>query len=57
MTPTLKIKRSVVEARYQPLIDDWNNRNKAIVWESDVRPPLQSYAAVPRPDMPLRHSD
>jgi len=34
MTPTLKIKRSILEARYQALIDDWNNRNEPIVWES-----------------------
>jgi len=43
MTPTLKIKRSVLEARYQALIDEWNNRNEPIVWESAlsgrIRPP------------------
>ena len=57
MTPTLKIKRSVLEARYQALVDDWNNRNKPIVWESDIPVPRESYVGVPRPEMPLRHSD
>jgi len=36
MTPTLKIKRSVLEARYLALVDEWNNRNEPIVWESAV---------------------
>ena len=57
MTPTLKIKRSVLEARYQALVDDWHNRKKPIVWESDIPVPRESYVGVPRPEMPLRHSD
>ena len=35
VTPTLKIKRAVLEARYQAFIDDWRNRDSDIVWESD----------------------
>ena len=57
MTPTLKIKRSVLEARYQALIDDWNNRNEPIVWESAVYGRVEAYAAGPRPEIPLRQSD
>ena len=34
ITPTLKIKRAVLEARYQALIDDWTERNSPVVWES-----------------------
>ena len=57
MTPTLKIRRSVLEARYQALVDDWNERNQPVVWES--APPGRSAAYVARPaaEMPLRHSD
>jgi long-chain acyl-CoA synthetase len=40
VTPTLKIKRTFLEARYQAFIDDWRNRNSPIVWES--APPGQS---------------
>ncbi|HTX39752.1 MAG TPA: AMP-binding protein [Bryobacteraceae bacterium] len=34
VTPTLKIKRNVLERRYQPCIDDWMRQNRAVVWES-----------------------
>jgi long-chain acyl-CoA synthetase len=34
MTPTLKIRRGVVEDRYQQLIDTWRAQNSAVVWES-----------------------
>jgi len=33
ITPTLKIKRSVLESRYQPCVDDWMRQNRPIVWE------------------------
>jgi len=36
ITPTLKIKRSVLESRYQPCIDEWMRQNRPIVWESSV---------------------
>jgi long-chain acyl-CoA synthetase len=38
VTPTLKIKRAVLEARYQAFIDDWRNRDRAIVWETEPGP-------------------
>ncbi|HEY2019174.1 MAG TPA: AMP-binding protein [Bryobacteraceae bacterium] len=57
MTPTFKIKRSVVEARYQALVDDWSNSNQAIVWESAVSGKHAAYVPAPTPEMPLRHSD
>jgi long-chain acyl-CoA synthetase len=34
MTPTLKIKRGVLESRYQAFVDDWNRQSRPIVWES-----------------------
>jgi long-chain acyl-CoA synthetase len=34
MTPTLKLKRPVLESRYQGLVDSWKARNRPIVWES-----------------------
>ncbi len=34
VTPTLKIKRSVLESRYQPCVDDWMRQNRPVVWES-----------------------
>jgi len=34
MTPTLKIRRGVVEEHYQRLIDEWESRPGPVVWES-----------------------
>ena len=34
MTPTLKLKRPVLESRYQGLVDSWKASNRPIVWES-----------------------
>ena len=34
MTPTLKIKRGVLENRYQGFVDDWNRQSRPVVWES-----------------------
>jgi hypothetical protein len=36
MTPTLKIKRNVLESRYQPCVDHWLQQNRPVVWESPV---------------------
>jgi long-chain acyl-CoA synthetase len=35
MTPTLKLKRSALEARYQQFFDTWSSSGKAVIWESD----------------------
>jgi long-chain acyl-CoA synthetase len=35
MTPTLKLKRPLLERRYQPLVDNWKTSNRPIVWESE----------------------
>jgi long-chain acyl-CoA synthetase len=37
ITPTLKIKRNVLERRYQVCVDDWMKQNRPVVWES---PPM-----------------
>jgi long-chain acyl-CoA synthetase len=34
ITPTLKIKRNVLEDRYQPCVDDWMKQNRPVVWEA-----------------------
>ncbi len=34
ITPTLKIKRNVLESRYQPCVDEWMRQNRPVVWES-----------------------
>jgi long-chain acyl-CoA synthetase len=36
MTPTLKIKRSVVEGRYQSFVEDWYVQQRPVVWEQSV---------------------
>ncbi|MGE5450345.1 MAG: AMP-binding protein [Acidobacteriota bacterium] len=35
LTPTLKIKRNVIEQHYQPLLAAWVDLNHALVWESE----------------------
>jgi long-chain acyl-CoA synthetase len=34
ITPTLKLKRNVLEGRYQPCVDEWMKQNRPVVWES-----------------------
>ena len=36
ITPTLKIKRNVLESRYQPCVEDWMKQGRPVVWESPV---------------------
>ena len=33
VTPTLKIKRNILESRYQPCVDEWMRQNRPVVWE------------------------
>jgi long-subunit acyl-CoA synthetase (AMP-forming) len=33
LTPTMKIKRSVIEERYAPLLDDWYGSGKQVIWQ------------------------
>ncbi len=39
LTPTLKIKRTALEARYKALIHDWEQTSTRIVWESALGQP------------------
>lgn len=32
LTPTLKIKRDVIEKRYEPEVEDWASRRRKVVW-------------------------
>jgi long-chain acyl-CoA synthetase len=34
LTPTLKLKRSLVEERYRELVKDWQATNRLVIWES-----------------------
>jgi len=36
VTPTLKIKRNVLESRYQACVDEWIRQNRPVVWEAPV---------------------
>lgn len=36
LTPTMKMKRPVLEAFYGPCVADWMARNKPIVWDADI---------------------
>jgi long-chain acyl-CoA synthetase len=33
LTPTMKIKRNVVEAHYDPFMENWYEQNETVVWE------------------------
>tara|TARA_R110002110_G_scaffold406421_1_gene626304 strand:+ start:111583 stop:113256 length:1674 start_codon:yes stop_codon:yes gene_type:complete len=33
LTPTLKIKRDVIEKTYEPLLDDWYKSGKKVIWQ------------------------
>jgi long-chain acyl-CoA synthetase len=35
MTPTLKLRRQLLERHYQALVDNWKARNRPIVWETE----------------------
>ncbi|AJY40128.1 AMP-binding protein [Burkholderia humptydooensis] len=35
VTPTFKVRRNRVEARYAPFLEAWDARGAAVVWESD----------------------
>jgi len=47
MTPTLKIKRTLVEQRYLTLLGGWAQQKSPIVWESD---PARELASGPPTD-------
>jgi long-chain acyl-CoA synthetase len=36
LTPTMKIKRNVVETRYQPAMDRWYGHDELVVWEEEA---------------------
>ncbi len=36
LTPTLKIKRSVLESCYRPCADDWTRQNRPVIWETPL---------------------
>jgi len=38
ITPTLKIRRSSLEALYAESVEGWRNQNRRVVWESAARP-------------------
>jgi long-chain acyl-CoA synthetase len=34
LTPTMKIKRNVIEARYEPRVEQWFREGKKVIWEA-----------------------
>jgi len=56
MTPTLKLKRNLLENRYQALIDEWEAQGLRVVWESvpGIRAPAYASGA---PANSARQSD
>lgn len=47
LTPTLKIKRAVLERRYLPLVENWEKLRMPVVWQSvgpdrEMQPPVLS---------------
>ncbi|HEY1339602.1 MAG TPA: AMP-binding protein [Bryobacteraceae bacterium] len=57
MTPTLKIRRGVVEDRYQQLIDEWRAQDRSVVWESAPALPASKYAGEVAADSQTAQSD
>ncbi|MBZ5725069.1 MAG: AMP-binding protein [Acidobacteriia bacterium] len=41
ITPTMKIKRAVLEDLYQGFIDQWRSQDRPVVWEAAVAKPRQ----------------
>ena len=44
LTPTLKIKRGVLEDRYLRMVEEWRAQNLPVVWESAPSLPRRPYA-------------
>ena len=40
LTPTLKIKRNVIEERYEPCLDDWYTSRQRVVWQTSAVPEI-----------------
>jgi len=39
LTPSLKLKRSVIEARYAPALPRWYASGQAVIWEDGAASP------------------
>ncbi len=50
LTPTFKIKRGVLESRYQALVDEWRAQGTPVVWES----PVGAYVPARTPERSLQ---
>ncbi len=57
MTPTLKIKRTVLEAQYYTAVDEWRSQNSPVVWESSPATKQPAYRAMAGPETAARQSD
>ena len=33
LTPTMKIRRSVVESKYEPMVERWFKSGQRVIWE------------------------
>jgi long-chain acyl-CoA synthetase len=57
MTPTLKVKRAVIENRYCAMAEEWRSQNSPVVWESSPAGQGAVYRAMAGPDTAARQSD
>jgi long-chain acyl-CoA synthetase len=57
LTPTLKIRRGVLEDRYVQMIDEWRAQNLPVTWESVPSLRTSAYVAAPVAERALPPTD
>jgi len=45
LTPTLKIRRGVLEGRYERMVEEWRSQNLPVIWESVPSVQTRAYVA------------
>ncbi len=57
LTPTLKIRRSILEERYYSRVDEWKSQDMPVVWESPPSGSAAPYGAMGAANIAARPSD